>query len=78
MFRNPWVPAFILETYRVVHNLETKTDMIPVSNCFQLTEEQVGKKKILSPVSVPPAWTQRCGVRDQTGSRELTQLPPGE
>ena len=25
VFRNPWTPAFILETYRVVHNVETKT-----------------------------------------------------
>ena len=37
------------------------------------------KKKESSALSVvPPAWTQRCGMRGQTGSRELTQLPPGE
>ena len=34
VFRNPWTPAFILETYRVVCNMETKTDMIPISDCF--------------------------------------------
>ena len=36
--------------------METKTDMIPVSNCSQLTEEQVKKKKkkkIISPVFGP-------------------------
>ena len=56
-----------------------KPDMIPISNCFQLTEEQVKKKKNSSVLSVVPlAWTQRCGMRDQTGSRELTQLHPGE
>ena len=56
-----------------------KPDMIPISNCFQLTEEQVKKKKNSSALSVVPlAWTQRCGMRDQTGSRGLTQLHPGE
>ena len=56
-----------------------KPDMIPISNCFQLTEEQVKKKRNSSVLSVVPlAWTQRCGMRDQTGSRGLKQLYPGE
>ena len=60
--------------------METKTDMIPVSNCSQLTEEQVKKKKKKKSSAlslVPLAWTQRCGMKDQTGSRELTSYHQG-
>ena len=60
-----------------------KSDTIPTLNCFQLTEEQVRKKKIYIYITyvlyvLQLAWTPICEMRDQTGSRELMQLPPGE
>ena len=51
-----------------------KSDTIPNLNCFQLTEEQVSKKKkkfyALSVLLL--AWTPVREMRDQTKSRELT------
>ena len=57
-----------------------KSDTIPISNCFQLIEKQVSKKKkkfyVLS--VLPLGWTPVHEMRDQTGSRELMHLPPGK
>ena len=57
-----------------------KSDTIPNFNCFQLIEEQGSKKKKKSfALSVLPlAWTPICEMRNQTGKRELIQLPPGK
>ena len=57
-----------------------KSDTIPTSNCFQLIEEQVSKKKkkkfyALSVLLL--AWTPVREMRDQTKSRELTSYHQG-
>ena len=52
-----------------------KSDTIPTSNCFQLIEEQVSKKKkkkFYALSVLPLAWTPVRETRDQTKSRELT------
>ena len=66
IFRNPWVPAFILETYRVVYNVETKTRhdsylrLLSVDWGTGKKNKQTNKhQKLLCPV-----WSHQPGPRD--------------
>ena len=57
-----------------------KSDTFPTSNCFQLIEEQVSKKrkkKSYALCVLPLAWTPVHEMRDQTKSRELTSYHQG-
>ena len=53
MFRNPYAPAFILKTYRVVYNMETKTRYDSYLKPLSVDWGAGKKKKILCPVCSP-------------------------